>query len=655
MKKIKITENDFNVHTAMVALAKNPNCPIYIFEQLSKSRSSEVLTALSRNPSCPTFILEKIITKHREYDEIYKNPNCPSYLIKSYIKIENNSTIDMLECPIMPTDILEWYYENAEYFDNDHYKMGTIESEIWKKVQNNPNAPDYVINDMSTSGLMDKIKANPYYYKKYLERYIEIAKKYDNKEFLDFLVKTVENLNRVRVYSDSEISKKINSLLDDIVYNNIAPIINMVLDRNCPNEIIYLVSLIKFDNPIINKLISTKLLEVKRKYNAGLKGVKFRQRISFEESMTLRIKHLINNDIVEFGRSGSKESMNFTSKIGKDDKFDILDSSRFKEIKITIKSDNFPLIEKDSFKDESGKHVYYGEYPYEKANWETQTTLDLLYSLEMLKKTSKVYKMMFGTVVKQYPEFYFGERKFIYLDDMWYEVKPMLWDLDEDMQLLISHNKISYIPREGFLEFVKYGFKKDIMSGSVIITKDEKRENSSANEKFRERKKLSEEIKKAQENKEQEDLNKEIDELEKQIQDALLLLVQKKAMMSNASKYHTVKVNEELLYTEVDGHYEIKSIYIPYLKYMNLSLIDTTNLKVCGIDFRGTNISINPQKVWNKDLSYAKFDDENIMFGDFTGCILNGTDISNESFAIGLESAITDENTLYPTVKRGIS
>ena len=111
--------------------------------------------------------------------------------------------------------------------------------------------------------------------------------------------------------------------------------------------------------------------------------------------------------------------------------------------------------------------------------------------------------------------------------------------------------------------------------------------------------------------------------------------------------YHTVQIDEDTLFEKVDDHFVIRKEFVPVLKFLNLAFIDATNLKVSDIDFRGTNIRINPQVVYNKDLSYSKFDDEN-LFGDFTNCNLKGADIREESLPVGIYKSIIDKNTVLP-------
>lgn len=104
---------------------------------------------------------------------------------------------------------------------------------------------------------------------------------------------------------------------------------------------------------------------------------------------------------------------------------------------------------------------------------------------------------------------------------------------------------------------------------------------------------------------------------------------------------------DELLVNRGD-FYEINPIYIDYLRYINLGLISSNNLKASGIDFSETNIHLDPQRVYNKDLSHSKFDDDNLVFKDLSGCLLIGTDISLDKDCYGYENAITDETTKLP-------
>ena len=69
---------------------------------------------------------------------------------------------------------------------------------------------------------------------------------------------------------------------------------------------------------------------------------------------------------------------------------------------------------------------------------------------------------------------------------------------------------------------------------------------------------------------------------------------------------------------------------------------------VSGINFLETNFQINPQTVYNKDLSNIVVGDNNIIFGNFNNCILYGADLSREIESLVFDGAYIDESTKLP-------
>jgi hypothetical protein len=116
------------------------------------------------------------------------------------------------------------------------------------------------------------------------------------------------------------------------------------------------------------------------------------------------------------------------------------------------------------------------------------------------------------------------------------------------------------------------------------------------------------------------------------------------------------KIQYDISFIVVGDHLEIPKDFIQVLKYIDLSLFDFDNVKVSGIDFRGCNVEhINPQRVYNKDLSncnfegvyinpFISFDDVDIRGAKF-GYDTNGIriDMLNQS----LERAIYDDTTTF--------
>ncbi len=101
--------------------------------------------------------------------------------------------------------------------------------------------------------------------------------------------------------------------------------------------------------------------------------------------------------------------------------------------------------------------------------------------------------------------------------------------------------------------------------------------------------------------------------------------------------YNTIPINEEFLFDEMpDGSRIVKKEFIKYLKYFDLSNISCRNMIATDIDFRFTNLDIDPQKVFNKDLSYSRFGDNNIhKFRSFEGVSMTGSDFSETRLSVG--------------------
>lgn len=85
------------------------------------------------------------------------------------------------------------------------------------------------------------------------------------------------------------------------------------------------------------------------------------------------------------------------------------------------------------------------------------------------------------------------------------------------------------------------------------------------------------------------------------------------------------------------------------LRMLDLSSVDLTGVDIRGIDFSNTNIHIDPQKVFNKDMTGVKA--VNVKFSPFSdhfeGVILNGAVINDKEAAINLETVASyDDETV---------
>ena len=89
-------------------------------------------------------------------------------------------------------------------------------------------------------------------------------------------------------------------------------------------------------------------------------------------------------------------------------------------------------------------------------------------------------------------------------------------------------------------------------------------------------------------------------------------------------------VSDDQLFIRVGDHLEILPWYLEneLLPVINLSSNSFDNVKVSGIDFTGTNANIDPQTVYNKDMSHGIYDGLNFTMKNFDG--VNTDDASFE-------------------------
>lgn len=110
----------------------------------------------------------------------------------------------------------------------------------------------------------------------------------------------------------------------------------------------------------------------------------------------------------------------------------------------------------------------------------------------------------------------------------------------------------------------------------------------------------------------------------------------------------TKPVGEEFLFDYVNDHKEFKEGLKKQslLQYLDLSLISFDNVKVSGIDLSYTNAQIDPQKVYNKDMSNGNYSGVSFISKDFSGVDIRNSNFSecNLDFAL-FNGAIKDGST----------
>ncbi len=102
------------------------------------------------------------------------------------------------------------------------------------------------------------------------------------------------------------------------------------------------------------------------------------------------------------------------------------------------------------------------------------------------------------------------------------------------------------------------------------------------------------------------------------------------------------------IFVKVNDHLEINPLFINILKYIDLSLFPFTNVKVSNIDFRNTNVQLDPQTVYNKDLSNCNFE------GIYIGPFMNFTSVNIIGCKFSDDNNPSTEDYLNSTFKNAI-
>lgn len=195
-----------------------------------------------------------------------------------------------------------------------------------------------------------------------------------------------------------------------------------------------------------------------------------------------------------------------------------------------------------------------------------------------------------------------------------------------------------------------YGENEDII-------REKFREALKENERIKEQRKIKEQQEQIEEVKKNDERQQRMMEIRKL--EALRHLAESVKTLEDLSNNKSFNSKDRItpygIIINVNDHYEINPYYIEtnVLKYLDLSGVSFKNVKVSGIDFRGCNISFNPQEVYNKDLSNCNFEGVFIHAStDFTGVNICGTKFTSDNntatFDINLHNfvnAIYDENT----------
>lgn len=137
-------------------------------------------------------------------------------------------------------------------------------------------------------------------------------------------------------------------------------------------------------------------------------------------------------------------------------------------------------------------------------------------------------------------------------------------------------------------------------------------------------KKYIEDLEKAKKIQEQEEIlrkTKRAKELLELIFDAMKELKE----LGDLSIVGRIKVDEDLLFIKVGDHLEFNPYFISFLSLIDFTLISFKNVKVSELDFSGSNARIDPQIVYNKDMSRGNYSGLDFNAASFKGVNISGS------------------------------
>lgn len=137
------------------------------------------------------------------------------------------------------------------------------------------------------------------------------------------------------------------------------------------------------------------------------------------------------------------------------------------------------------------------------------------------------------------------------------------------------------------------------------------------------------------------------DVLESKLENKFIEILEiQKELSEIYGEFRRITLTKGHLFEVIDGVKYIKKKWIPYLPYINLAKVDLRNVNISGIDFSYTNIKIDPQVVYDKDLRGCKFvshSPEEWIFNkdtNFNGCKLDGAYIDDAPVKINFKNMI---------------
>jgi len=606
----------YNYKTIYKHLVQNPKTPFYIIENYCKVFANDFYSKilLFENENIPLDYLlnqfDNIYTEKRLFSKLIRRHYNVEELINAMIKYRTTNSYPFNECSYLTNIIM------SEMNVNRKYNISFIRS---------------LYNDkyLFKLGFNDKIP-----FKSKLAFYYLLTEKYHSNSF--DRGSTKELFNQI----DKEIREGI--IPDEIIYymSN-----NYDIKQNLSKESLNIIEKIICNS---NKMIPGS----SNVYYAHFYMTKIKNQLlscidkkSYNDRMT-NISDFIKD--ISISSEENKYITDFTKvQINK-----IKRNNYDKGYKIILDLDVAKL-----FKNRAKNGVIKaGFFPQVKLSKVESTILDILIKMRFIKASSEKFTLEpYFWFYKEYYVYIVNGRRFLKYNNTWFELLPIKWIIENnslvtDLALCYINKKYHSTVLQDFLrdaikqysvpEIEKSKEKvKDINILQELETKKIKQILNKENDERKLNEYRNDLLKKFRYQREIVELDKKIEKYESE-----------NNIVSNNRKIVVDRrnVDTHLLLVVVKDHIEFSEDFKPFLDYIDLSNINCENLKVSGLDLSDTNLYLDPQLVYNKDLSDTIINGENLtMSNSFSGCNLRGARIIGKTDALGFEEAITDNQTCF--------
>lgn len=202
---------------------------------------------------------------------------------------------------------------------------------------------------------------------------------------------------------------------------------------------------------------------------------------------------------------------------------------------------------------------------------------------------------------------------------------------------------ITYYPADELINLGHFNlFYRQLKKGIRLVSKDEYLKNRIITLEEEDSKEKKREEEKALLESQRADLLKKKKEnaaLEQEKATLLAKIKEVEAKQHNLHILHSLAVPGDF-YVELNGYKVINPKCIKELKDYDLLTYDFSNFSLKGVNFKGTNAAINPQNVYNKDISWADLSDVTLLSYDFRDVNMEETTFTNEFVQMYQESVL---------------